>query len=178
MKAFRIINGMNNSQRLMSGRAGDLLQASSLQISQLSIVTLPLLALFFTVSHTFVFPPSSWQPRKTTTLLSSLVPQEKASVNKVSNSKTFSIYHSWRWFSDTPSERRFPRTRRSQYVWCPSASHPHLLRWLSVYITENGISSFNKIAQQDVKIHSRFVDDKVIEYWNTSSRLSSINQSC
>lgn len=56
---------MNSSQMLMMCVC-DLLHASSLQVSQTSIVVLCCLALFATVSQTFVLPPSSWQPRNVT----------------------------------------------------------------------------------------------------------------
>lgn len=56
---------MNSSQMLIMCVC-DLLHASSLQVSQTSIFVLCCVALFLTVSHTFVFPPSSWQPRNVT----------------------------------------------------------------------------------------------------------------
>lgn len=61
---------MKRSQRFKTWSDGDLLQASSLQTSHSTMVTLVFLALDLTVSQTSDFPPSSWQPRKVTTLLS------------------------------------------------------------------------------------------------------------
>lgn len=87
------INGMNKTQRLIAWSDVDLLQASSRQISHSLIVTPLFRALFFTVSQTLVFPPSSWQPRNVTTLSCSRVFRDKdfqsANVFQVSTKITF-----------------------------------------------------------------------------------------